>query len=252
MELQRQDLNAGGPKTFRRGLQILDTLRAAGPDGLKIPDIAARTGIHRPTVYRFLDVLLDMGYVSECPDDRVFAIRPDTFRDTQQQSSRVEQLKPILRRISEECGDSSFLVRREDADSLCIHREMGGYPVQVLSVTIGHRQPLGVGAAGLALLANLSEKEIEKAISANADKLSKFGGMTREKLKCLVKSTQERGWSVVGNAAVPGVLGVGIPVPRRSGRPELAVSVSSLTERMPATRQRMIVETIHRHLSGVL
>src|SRR3546814_3144136 len=47
-----------GPKTLRRGLQIIEVLRAAGDEGLKIADIAALTGIQRTTVYRFLDVLV--------------------------------------------------------------------------------------------------------------------------------------------------------------------------------------------------
>ncbi|WP_227163463.1 IclR family transcriptional regulator, partial [Lactiplantibacillus plantarum] len=64
----------------------------------------------------------------------------------------VRGLRPVLRQISDVSGDSAFLICRAGGDSLCLHREVGNYPVQVLAVTIGHRQPLGVGAAGLALL----------------------------------------------------------------------------------------------------
>lgn len=237
-----------GPKTLRRGLQILDALRAAGSEGLKITDIAGRTGVHRPTVYRFLDVLLDMGYVRELARERVFVFNQDGFHPDPQ-ALRIERFKPVLRRISAECGDSSFLVCREQADSVCLHREIGSYPVQVLAVTVGHRQPLGVGAAGLALLANLPKPDIHAILDANAHKLEKFGGMSCEQMRRLVQSTQERGWSVVGNAAVPGVLGVGIPVSQRSGRVEFAISVSSMIDRMPAKRQREIVELIKRELA---
>lgn len=246
--------NDSGPKTLRRGLLILDVLRTAGVEGLKITDIAVRTGIHRPTVYRFLDVLLEMQYVCELGHERRFVFNVDKFHASHTQEARIETFKPVLRRISEACGDSSFLVCRDEADSWCVHREIGSYPVQVLSVTIGHKQPLGVGAAGLALLASQSEADIQLVLESNQDKLGKFGGMNCDQMLRLVRSTQERGWSVVGNAAVPGVLGVGIPVPYPSGQVDFAISVSSMIDRMPAKRQREIIEMIKREvkMSGLL
>jgi DNA-binding IclR family transcriptional regulator len=126
---------------------------------------------------------------------------------------------------------------------------VGTYPVQVLSVTIGHKQPLGVGAAGLALLANLPKNDIEQILHANKNILPTFGGMTCEQMEQLIRSTLERGWSAVGNAAVPGVLGVGVPILHRSGHPIFAISVSSVIDRMPLARQRFIVELIKKELA---
>ncbi|HUG57323.1 MAG TPA: IclR family transcriptional regulator C-terminal domain-containing protein [Candidimonas sp.] len=238
-----------GPKTFRRGLQIIEALRAAGDEGLKITDIAGLTGIQRTTIYRFLDVLVDQRYVHPPTDDRVFIFNHAHFTRGSAAAYSIDRLKPVLARISAQTGDSSFLVRRENGDSLCVHREVGTYPVQVLSVTIGYRQPLGVGAAGLALLANLPKDDIQQILRANKNILPKFGGMTCEQMEQLIKSTLERGWSAVGNSAVPGVLGVGVPILHRSGHPIFAISVSSVIDRMPLKRQRFIVELIKKELA---
>lgn len=242
-------MDESGPKTFRRGLQIIEALRAAGDDGLKITDIAALTGIQRTTVYRFLDVLVDQDYVQPATEDRIFIFNHAHFAGGPAATYSIDRLKPVLARISAQTGDSSFLVRRENGDSLCVHREVGTYPVQVLSVTIGHKQPLGVGAAGLALLANLPKDDIAQILHANKNMLPAFGGMTCEQMEQLIKSTLERGWSAVGNAAVPGVLGVGVPILHRSGHPIFAISVSSVIDRMPLTRQRFIVELIKKELA---
>lgn len=242
-------MDESGPKTFRRGLQIIEALRAAGDDGLKITDIAALTGIQRTTVYRFLDVLVDQDYVQPATEDRVFIFNHAHFAGGPAATYSIDRLKPVLARISAQTGDSSFLVRRENGDSLCVHREVGTYPVQVLSVTIGHKQPLGVGAAGLALLANLPKDDIEQILHANKNRLPTFGGMTCEQMEQLIRSTLERGWSAVGNAAVPGVLGVGVPILHRSGLPMFAISVSSVIDRMPLARQRFIVELIKKELA---
>lgn len=249
MNVEDRDISLSGPKTFRRGLQILEVLRSARSEGLRIPEIAALTGIQRSTVYRFLDVLLEMGYIRELPGPRLFAIRDDIFSDTAVPNPQIERLKPIMQRISAECGDSTFLIRRVGADSLCIHREVGTYAVQVRAVSVGHRQPLGVGAAGLALLAGFPDDVVRDILKENAAALPRFGGMSCDKLQFLIRSTRERGWSVVANAAVPGVLGVGLPVPNRSGQPDFAISLSSVTERMPPARQRTVIATIRQHLA---
>src|SRR5690554_1247104 len=249
MDVQDTDITLPGPKTFRRGLQILEVLRTAGSDGLRIPDIAARAGIQRCSVYRFLDVLLEMGYVRELPEQRVFVVATDLFCEVASVNPRIERLKPIMQRISAECGDSTFLIHRVGADSLCIHREVGTYAVQVRAVSVGHRQPLGVGAAGLALLAGFPDDVVRDILEENAAALPSFGGMSCDKLQFLIRSTRERGWSVVANAAVPGVLGVGLPVPNRSGQPDFAISLSSVTERMPPARQRTVIATIRQHLA---
>jgi DNA-binding IclR family transcriptional regulator len=73
--------------------------------------------------------------------------------------------------------------------------------------------------------------------------------MTGVQMRRLVENTRDRGWSVVGNAAVPGVLGVGVALCDAGGYPRLAVSVSSLIDRMQAPRQRSIAELIRSQLA---
>jgi len=55
--------NGSGPSTFRRGLEVLESLRLAGEQGLTIPEIVSATNMQRSTTYRFLDVLV----ITDCP-----------------------------------------------------------------------------------------------------------------------------------------------------------------------------------------
>ncbi|MNT59675.1 Bacterial transcriptional regulator [compost metagenome] len=73
--------------------------------------------------------------------------------------------------------------------------------------------------------------------------------MTVAQMRRLVENTRDRGWAVVGNAAVPGVLGVGVALCDAGGYPRLAVSVSSLISRMQAPRQRSIADLIRTQLA---
>ena len=236
------------PKTFVRGLRILQALECARPHGLDVPTLARLTGTQRSTVYRYLDVLVAMGYARRTEGRSTFVYQKPVMAGEDADQALLQALAAAMRRISDETQDSTFLVRREGSDAYCIHRELGSYPVQVLAVNIGHRQPMGVGAAGLALLAGLPDHDVQDILDANEPRLSQYGGMTRRGMQQLVKTTRERGWSAVGNAAVAGVLGVGVAVPAVGAGPRYAVSVSGLVMRLPLSRQRVIIELIQKEL----
>ena len=242
---------ASGPSTFRRGLRVLDVLQQAGSAGLHVNEVARAAEMNRSTVYRFLDVLVDTGWIVRATDRCIYRVSTSASAPTDPHAAAVMRWAPVLRAISDDTGDSAFLICRAGNDSLCLHREVGNYPVQVLSVTIGHRQPLGVGAAGLAYLAALPPHEASEVIAQNNRFLNAYGAMNDKRLHTLVESARARGWAVVGNAAVPGALGVGVAVLDAQGYPTLAVSVSSILDRMPATRQRKIAEAIALRLKHV-
>src|SRR6185369_18040099 len=73
----------------------------------------------------------------------------------------------VLERTSQEIGDTLFLTVRTGNDTLCVDRRIGSYPIQVLSIEIGARRPLGVSSAGVAILAALPAQEARKIVAAN-------------------------------------------------------------------------------------
>lgn len=247
---QARDTDAAGPTTFRRGLRVLAALQDAGPDGLHVTEVARAADMQRSTVYRFLNVLLETGWATRDAAVPRYRLAHPVGMTVDPHAAAVARWAPALRAISDDTGDSAFLICRAGNDSLCLHREVGNYPVQVLAVTIGHRQPLGVGAAGLAYLAALPPDEANEIIAHNKNALNAYGAMNGERLHKLVESARDRGWAVVGNSAVPGVLGVGVALLDSLGRPTFALSVSSILARMPAARQRQIAESIVRRLKA--
>jgi DNA-binding IclR family transcriptional regulator len=167
-------------------------------------------------------------------------------------SKMARLLAPALAQVSEGCGDASFAVVREGHSSWCVARHIGTYPIQILSVQVGSRQPLGVGAAGLAVLAALPEAEADEAIRSHGEVLARYGGMTAERMRLLVRASRERGWAVVGNHAVRGVLGVGRALLSSDGRALAGISVASEIGRMTPQRQRLIAGLMRDALSELV
>ncbi len=123
---------------------------------------------------------------------------------------------------------------------LAVDRKMGAYPIKVFTVEVGHRQPLGVGGAGLALLSALPDSDVEEIIQANEKMLEHFGALTGAKLRELVESTRNRGYSLISDFAVAGVTGLGKAILDRSGYPLAAISVTTVSQRMDDMHRNMV------------
>ena len=237
-------------RTLLRGLQVMDAILAGPEIGMRVADLCRSTDLERATVYRLLGALQSHNYVEQIGRYRYVAgsrwqrLVPSEKR----RQDLAGRLAPGLSDVSNSCGDASFAVVRQGGLSHCIARHVGTFPVQVLVIQVGTKQPLGVGAAGLALLSALPDREVESVIDVNGDTLQLYGNMTPVKLRALVLATRERGWSVVGNHATRGVLAVGRPVYGADDQIIAGVSVATTEERLPLARQRAISRLIRQAL----
>lgn len=241
--------SSSGPRTLRRGLAVLATLRDHGTVGLSITDIARLTSIQRPTVYRLLAALLDAGLVAAVPGTKKYRAQWASSLDIAAPDPRISQTLPSLRRLAERTGDAVFLVVRDGDESISLHREIGTYPVQILATYAGKRLPIGVGSGGMSILASLPDPIAQGIVQRNSAYLDEYGGMTTNEMMRLIDNTRSRGYAVVGNHAVRGALGVGCALLDPQGIPILAISVTAIIDRMPAPRQREIAGWINNELS---
>lgn len=246
-----RDNDFAGPRTLQRGLLVLKTLQEAGGKSLSVTELSRMTDLQRPTIYRLLAALISQGWVQSHPQSRRYQASPALVPSSSQQDSRISIMQPVMQELAQLTGDAVFLVVRDGDESLSLWREIGAYPVQILATYAGKRQPLGVGSGGMAYLAKLDDESIEHIISRNASQLEQYGGMTQREMRQLVDNTRIRGYSVVGNYAVRGALGVGSALCDAKGKPILALSITAITERMPATRQKEIAGLLHQALDTV-
>ncbi|GAB2914223.1 IclR family transcriptional regulator [Paralcaligenes ginsengisoli] len=246
------EASAAGPRTLRRGLKVLAALRAHGHTGLSVTALARATGLQRPTIYRLLAALIESELVKGVGNTKRFASNlGEPAAVPAVQDPRIGLARPSMQKLAQATGDAVFLVVQDDHESLSLWREIGPYPVQILATYAGKRQPLGVGSGGMALLAALPDARIEQIIVRNSDQIELYGGMTAREMRRLVENTRTRGYSVVGNHAVRGALGVGCALLDKQKNPYLAISVTAITERMPAQRQREIAALIQAELQEI-
>jgi DNA-binding IclR family transcriptional regulator len=144
---------------------------------------------------------------------------------------------PSLDRLSSATGDTSFLTVRSGAEAVCIDRREGTFPVKALTVEVGSRRPLGTAAGSLALLYPLPDEEIARIVQANEQRLTRYGQLDKQKLLGLVKLAKKLGYALNADVILPGVTGIGVPIPSRFGYPTAALSVVAISPRLRKGRR---------------
>lgn len=230
-----KNTDSHGTQSIDRTVGVLKLVIAYGSHGLTVAELVALSELERPTVYRIVQALERQGLLKRPEGAKRYVLGDYCRVIAAAFADRVDLrsvCEPVLRSVAEETGNSAFLIGRIGYESICLGRVVGSYPVQVLTVNVGTRNPLGTGAGGLAILATLPPNEQNECIRANAKRLKGYGSLTESTLRALIRSTERRRYAVIGHFNVPGVVGIGVAMRNASGNILGAITTSSIDSRM--------------------
>lgn len=243
-----------GTQSIDRTIGVLKHVVANGFHGLTVAELVALSGLERPTMHRIVQALERQGLLKRPTGSKRYVLG-DYCRQMAAAFADPVDLRtvcePVLKGVAEETGNSAFLIGRMGFESICLARVIGSYPVQVLTVNVGMRNPLGVGAGGLAILSTLPLAEQNECTRANAKRLKSYGSLSESTLRALVRATQRRGHAVIGHYNAPGVIGIGMAIRNASGNVLGAITTSSIDSRMSRDDQQVAATSIAKHIAHV-
>ena len=137
-----------------------------------------------------------------------------------------------LAAASAQLGDTLFLTLRTGLDTLCVARRIGSYPIQVLSIEVGVRRPLGVSSAGVAILAAMPSAEARKIVLANE---TRFGAYRTDTATVL-------GQRDVG--LVQGTKSLSAWIRTPDGQPAAAITLSAIRNRLSPRRALEVADVL--------
>ncbi len=232
-----------GSQTLRRAVAVLRALAGAQERGARLADVAEQCDLTRPTAHRLLQVLAEEGLAARLPASTRYVIGPEAAMLGIARPSALPMrsvAEPVLRRITEATGDAVSLTVRSGPDSLCVERRAGTYPIQVMSVVVGARLPLGVGVGGQAILAFLPEEVIDEVLRKNAARLARRR-LTAAQLRERLGQVRRQGYAFTEAGTVPGTHVLAVPVFDADRQPIAALSISAMAARLPAARAKQLV-----------
>ncbi len=218
-----------------RALRILDQLSRYDARGLSLSDIARQSGIPHPTVHRLLRDMVAARLVTPLPEGRGYVLGRLTFEHGLAARARHDVaplFAPALRRLTEATGYAAYVFVRSGHEAVCYDHTAVPRPDAALSVTVGGRRPLGVGAAGLALLAAQDDALVEAALHTHADALGRYGGLDVPALRALIAQTRTLGHARSGGCLNTNTAAVGHAVRDAGGGAFAAMSLSTTVARL--------------------
>jgi DNA-binding IclR family transcriptional regulator len=251
LDISSNDPKAGGSQTVGRAIELLRLVSSSARSGIRLGEVVAASGLSRPTAHRLLKELVDSNLLMRAEGKRYFLghFAYELGLSAAAHFHLRDMCASYLERVAKETGDTVFMVVRSGSDSFCLDRKTGAYQVKVFSLEVGNRQPLGVGAGGLALLSWLPESERDVLIAKMAPQLAAYGGLTTQRLRGLVAQARKLGHSLIADYAIEGVTGIGLPVLDRVGQPIVAVSVTAISPRMTPAHQAEVLRVLQREVA---
>jgi DNA-binding IclR family transcriptional regulator len=142
--------------------QIIDALRES--ESMRVVQIAQETGIAKSSVFKHLDTLQQLGYVTKNGPEYSLSLRWFQIgRQTQTQHGIIDTVKPELDQFARQTGETISLVVEEDGDAVYLY-QTSDRREHVSPVPEGGRIPCPISIGGKAILAYRPEAEVERLL----------------------------------------------------------------------------------------
>jgi len=239
------DNHTPGTQALRRGLHLLRLLGQHQHEGLRMTDATEQTALETSTAHRLLSCLVEEGFAEKDEATKRYRLGIDAMQLGSAAVRRmplVGKFRPLMQRLARTSGDTVFLVVRDGDEVVCLHREEGPYPVKVFTIDVGRRRLLGIGAGGLALLAEMADEEVEDVIGRNRATYE-AAGLPPSSLWRAVRETRRVGYAPIVETITTGVAGLGMALPS-SMRVPAALSFGTITLRFTPQRRAELAELL--------
>ena len=231
-------------QTVERALGLLD-LVASSAVPLTTQQLATLSGLARPTAYRLLLTLEQLGYLDRL-QDHAFALgykatRMSGVRGSQQALAR--RARPVLETITAELCDTVNLSVPVGTAVVEIDQVDPPHPVRQMNY-INVAFPLHCSSNGKVMLASLSPSELESFLSRPLERRTSRTVTDAAALREQLGRVREDGFGTCVAELYDGINGVSAAVVDENRAPIAFVSVSGPSFRLPEQRLKEAAQVV--------
>jgi DNA-binding IclR family transcriptional regulator len=244
--------NDGEHRNISRILAVLHALSEASARGMRLVDVAEATAMSKSTTHRILTGMAGGGLVEQDLETGRFFVGLKMLAWANAARDRfafARLAEPALERLAQQTQDTVFLVARSGDESVCLDCRAGTFPIKVLTLNVGDRRPLGIGAGSMAMLAGLPEDEAERILANQADIRTHYQ-IDDIHLRSMLAAARRDGYAynnihvLPGLESAPGMAGIGVALRRADGRPVAALLITAITSRLDGPRRETVVASM--------
>jgi len=214
-------------EALARGLEVITAFQPQRP-AMSLSQVAAATGLARPTARRILLTLQELGYVQAVGGAFVLTPRVLDLGVAYVRSTGLwEVARPHMERLVDRTNESCSIAQLDGSDIVYVAR-VAVPKIVGLAVQIGTRFPALQTSLGKVCLAALPPAEVDKVLAEP----SRSGVEPRwkpepEERDAELREVRARGWALTDEQLAPGIRSVAAPLRNGAGEVIAAINVNS-------------------------
>jgi len=235
-------------QSFERAVAILNCFTLEEPE-LGVREIARKIGLSSSTTGRIMSGLKDMGFLSQNPETRTYALGAAVMAwagvYTATLDVRITSM-PAVDQLHRDTQETISLYILQGDERVCVERRESPHTVRLVT-RIGRRLPLYAGSAGKVFLAFLPPERTQEILD-NSD-LKPFTPNTivdRELLDAELEAVRRQGYAVSTGEWQKEASGIASPIfnPRREVI--AALTISGPSQRFTDAKMREYIPVVTR------
>ena len=250
-------LEGSAVKTVAKVLDILEHLGTIARPAT-VSEVAMTTGINVSTAHRLLQTLARRQYIEQHPETRAYTLGPRLFELGSAYARNMDLVgisRPFLEQLRDATGETVHLAILSDREVVEVCTATGSQTVTVLRGT-GRRDPASCTATGKAMLAFLTQAELDHFFAAGPLPAATSKSITDPKLFVAeLARVRAKGFALDEHELSEDVCCIGAPIHNGPDRVIAAVSVAMPKARFRQDKvpewTRLLVETAGR-ISSVI
>jgi IclR family transcriptional regulator, pca regulon regulatory protein len=213
-------------EALARGLDVLTAFSETRPE-MSLAEVAAETGLARPTARRLLLTLQELGYVRQAGG--TFTLTPKVLRLGIAYASSLglwDLARPHLEDLVACTRESSSMAQLDGSDIIYVAR-VAVPKIIALRVSIGTRFPALQTSQGKVLLAALDPGQVAAVIAEPSRAgLPPFLPRDPDEVARELMMVRARGWALADEELAPGIRSIAVPVRDGTGAVRAAMNVT--------------------------
>ena len=237
-----------GTKTLDRALTLLLEVARADARGLTLSECASVLGYSKATAHRMLRTLARHEFLRHDEELGTFTLGITNLRLGTEFLEHLDlrrEALPALRDLAESTGETVHLGRVSGCDVVYIEKVESSQAVRMFS-RVGDTMPAYSTGVGKAILAFLSEDELERHLPPILAPRTSGTFTDPAALRAELNRTRRRGFSIDNIENEEGIRCTGAPVFDHTGRVQASISVAGPAVRMTLDRLGQIGPIVRR------
>ncbi|MEH7245446.1 IclR family transcriptional regulator [Neobacillus niacini] len=233
-------------QSIERAADVLEVFLTTSPE-LSVKEISEKLQLSKSTVHGIIKTLEHRGYLEQNPEDLKYKLGIKLFKLGNFVSKHFDIgniARPIIRDLANELNETVHLVTLQRDEVVYIEKVEGPRALTIYS-HIGKRAPVHCTGVGKAILAHLSETEVDRLLSsASLEAFTEYTMTDMNEIKKHLVSVREIGYAVDDEEIELGLKCIAAPIFNHKGNVIASISCA-------APKMRLDEEMLPKVIAGI-